>query len=201
MKIYSDYAGRRTRQVTFDLIALALIAAWIWLGWTLYNLVMQLADFGKSMEQAGAGFRGTMKDIGDNLGGVPLIGKGIRAPFDGASDAGKSLEDAGQSQQEAVHQLALGLGIGIAVIPILMILVLWLIPRIRFVRKASTAKKSVSTGASLDLLALRALATQKLSALKKIDSDPLAAWRRGDPGVTRELASLELKSSGVKLRA
>jgi len=200
MKIYSDYPAARTRQVITDLLALAAIGAWIWLGVTLYGLVMKLADFGIGMEDAGSGFSESMKEIGDNLGGVPLIGGGIRSPFDAASDAGSSLEQAGVSQQVAVNQLATGLGVGIAALPVLTILVLWLIPRIRFTRRAGNAKKTVAAGAGIELLALRALATQKLPALVAVDADPMGAWRRGDEAVMRSLARLELKSSGVRLR-
>jgi len=199
MKLYSDFGPRRTRQIIGDMVALAAIAAWVWLGITVYQLVENLAGFGVQMEQAGAGFKETMTEVGETLGGIPLIGGGIRAPFDGASGAGGALEAAGQSQQVAVNQLATGLGIGIAALPIIMILVLWLVPRIRFVRKAGRAKAIVKSGAGIDLLALRALATQKISALSAVDPDAMAAWRRGDETVMRALAQLELKSSGVRL--
>ncbi|MEP6479916.1 MAG: hypothetical protein ABJB03_11025 [Rhodoglobus sp.] len=200
MKLYSDFAARRTRQISTDILALVAIGAWVWLGITIYTLVENLAAFGVQMEQAGAGFKETMTEVGQTLGGVPVIGGGIRVPFDGASSAGQALEDAGQSQQDAVHTLALGLGIGIAVLPVIMILLLWLIPRIRFIRKAGRAKAIVNTGAGIDLLALRALATQKISALSKVDPDAMAAWRRGDEPVMKALAQLELRSSGVRLR-
>ncbi len=52
----------------------------------------------------------------------------------------------------------------------------------------------------LELLALRALATQKLAAITAVDADALAGWRRGDPDIVRRLAQLELRSSGVRLR-
>lgn len=200
MKLYSDFGPRRTRQILGDVLALAAIAAWVWLGVTVYQLVENLSAFGVQMEEAGAGFKETMTEVGDTLGGVPLIGPGIRTPFDGASGAGGALEAAGQSQQVAVNQLATGLGIGIAALPILMILVLWLVPRIRFVRKAGRATAIVKSGAGIDLLALRALATQKISALSAVDPDAMAAWRRGDDAVMRKLAQLELKSSGVRLQ-
>lgn len=200
MRIYSDFAPRRSRQIAADVIALALIAGWIWLGVTVYQLISQLAQFGRDMETAGAGFRETMTEVGENLGGIPLIGPGIRAPFDGASGAGGALETAGQGQQEAVNQLATTFGIGIAVLPIAMILALWLIPRIRFIRRAGRAQAIVKAGAGVDLLALRALATQKISALSEIDPDAMAAWRRGDDAVMRKLAALELKASGVRLQ-
>lgn len=200
MKLYSDFGPRRTRQIIGDVLALAAIAAWAWLGVTVYQLVENLSAFGVQMEEAGAGFKQTMTEVGDTLGGVPLIGGGIRAPFDGASGAGGALEAAGQSQQVAVNQLATGLGIGIAALPILTILVLWLVPRIRFARRAGRAKAIVKSGAGIDLLALRALATQKISALTTVDPDAMAGWRRGDETVMRALAQLELKSSGVRLR-
>jgi hypothetical protein len=199
MKLYSDYGAHRARQIIFDLFAAMNIALWVWLGWWLYSLVMKLQGFGIQMEKAGAGFRNTMTNIGDDLGGVWLIGEGIRAPFDAASGAGRELEQAGQSQQEAVHDLALGLGIGIAVLPVLTILIFWLVPRIRFAIKASKAKAMLAHENSRDLLALRALCSQKLSALAKIDDDPAGAWRREDPRVLGALASLELKSAGVRL--
>ncbi len=200
MKPYSDFAPRRTRQIIADLLALAAIAAWVWLGIVVYQLVENLSVFGRQMEDAGTGFKETMTEVGNTLGGVPLIGPGIRVPFDGASGAGAALESAGQSQQVAVSQLATGLGIGIAVLPILTILALWLVPRIRFARRAGRAQAIVNTGAGIDLLALRALASQKISALTKVDAEPMAAWRRGDESVMRQLAQLELRSSGVRLR-
>ena len=200
MKLYSDYAPRRTSQIIADAVAIAFIAAWVWLGVTVYQFIQALAVYGQQMEDAGAGFRETMTEVGETLGGIPLIGPGIRAPFDGASGAGGALEEAGQSQQEAITQLALTLGIGIAVLPILAILVLWLVPRLRFVRRAGRAKALVNAGVGIDLLALRALANQSIPALTSVDPDAMAAWRRGDDIVMRKLAALELKSSGVRLQ-
>lgn len=200
MKVYSDFAGRRTRQIVADVLALAAIALWVWFGYTVFTLVNALAAFGVQMEDAGAGFAQAMSDVGETLGGIPLIGPGIRVPFDGASAAGGTLEAAGQAQQDAVLQLALTLGIGTAALPVLMILLVWLVPRILFIRRAGRATAVVSADAGLDLLALRALTTQKLSAITTIDPDALGAWRRGEPEVVRRLAQLELRAAGVKLK-
>lgn len=200
MKIYSDFAGRRTRQIIADLGALVAVALWIWFGITVYTLVNSLGLFGIKMQEAGSGFEGAMTDIGDTLGGIPLIGPGIRVPFDGASVAGASLEAAGAAQQEAVAQLALTLGLGSALLPIVTILAIWLVPRILFVRRAGRAKQVATAPAGMDLLALRALTTQRLSAIAKIDSDALGAWRRGEPDVVRRLAQLELRASGVRVK-
>ena len=200
MKLYSDFGARRTRQIIGDILAIVAIGLWVWLGAIIFQLVENLADFGVQMEEAGAGFSQTMTEVGEALGGVPLIGGGIRTPFDGASQAGQALEAAGQSQQDAVLQLALGLGIGIPLLPIAMILVLWLVPRIRFVRRAGRARAVVTSGVGMELLALRALANQKLPAIAAVSPDALGGWRRGDEHVVRALAQLELRASGVRLR-
>lgn len=199
MKLYSDFAPRRTRQILFDLCSLAFVVGWVWLGSTIYALIDDLAQFGAQMEEAGAGFRKTMTEVGDNLGGVPLIGSGIRAPFTGASDAGSALETAGVSQQELTHQLALTVGIGVALLPILMIAAVWLATRGRFIRRAGRTKALVRAGVGIDLLALRALSHQKIATIASLDPDTVGAWRRGDEAVMRSLARLELESAGIRL--
>src|SRR5690349_1535982 len=83
VKLYSDFGPRRTRQILADLTALAFIVAWVCFGVIVASLISELAAFGEQMEEAGAGFRQTMTDVGGTLGDVPLIGAGIRAPFDG----------------------------------------------------------------------------------------------------------------------
>lgn len=199
MKLYSDFAPRRTRQILFDLFSLAFAVGWVWLGSTIYALIDDLAQFGVQMEEAGAGFRKTMTEVGDNLGGVPLIGSGIRTPFTGASEAGSALETAGVSQQELTHQLALTVGIGVALLPILMIASVWLATRGRFIRRAGRTKALVRAGVGIDLLALRALSHQKIATIASLDPDAAGAWRRGDGAVMRRLARLELESAGIRL--
>jgi hypothetical protein len=146
MKIYSDFAARRTRQIIADLAALVAIGLWIWVGYTVFTLVNGLAFWGLKMQEAGSGFEDAMTEVGNTLGGIPLIGSGIRIPFDGASAAGASLEAAGEAQQEAVFQLAVTLGIGIPLLPILTILAIWLIPRIMFIPRAPRPHEPEAVG-------------------------------------------------------
>src|SRR5664279_2146343 len=116
MQLYADHAPRRARQLAGDLIALVFIVAWIALGVWVYQLIAAFQQLGIQMKEAGAGFKSTMVELGDTLGSVPLIGSGIRVPFDGASDAGAALENAGQSQQDTVLATATAVGVVIAVV-------------------------------------------------------------------------------------
>lgn len=199
MKPYSDFSARRTRQIIADVCALLSIGVFIWLGVIVFQIIDGLSRLAIELQNAGAGFKETMTEVGETLGGIPIIGGGIRVPFDGASGAGGALENAGQSAQATVHQVATSAGLATALLPIAIVLVVWLIPRLRFARRAAAAEALVKAGAPLELLALRALSGRRVTHLLEIDRDAVGAWRRGDARVTRELAALELRAAGVRL--
>ncbi len=80
----------------------------------------------------------------------------------------------------------------------LFAVLIWLPGRIRFARRASAAPKFIDHAADLDLFALRAMANQPLHVLARLSDDPAAAWRRGDPDVIHRLATVELRSVGLR---
>jgi disulfide bond formation protein DsbB len=200
MTFYSDFARRRAWQIIADVLAVVLIVVFIGLGIAVHGLVLRLQDFGVQMQDAGASFESTMNEIGDRLGSVPLIGGGIRSPFDDASSAGTTLHDAGQAQQEAVQQLSMSAGLAVALVPIAVILFVWLIPRIRFFRRARWAKAALASPGGVDLLALRALSARALPEIARAHPDAAEGWRSGDPEVILVLADLELRARGVRRR-
>ncbi|MET0303425.1 MAG: hypothetical protein ABW040_05210 [Microbacteriaceae bacterium] len=198
MKLYSDFRARRTAQIAADVVAVVLIGLAIWLGVTVHALIVAIADLGRQIEDAGSGFRETMTDIGDRLGGIPLIGGGVRGPFDAASGAGGALEDAGRAQQDVVSTAATLLGVGVALAPIALILLIWLVPRLRFVRRATEAAAMAKLPQGSEILAMRALLAASARDLAAVDPHPLDRWREGDVRVTRALAQAELRGHGVK---
>jgi hypothetical protein len=198
MTLYSDFTAQRTRQIVSDIVAVLGIAAFVVLGVTVHGLVMTLQAAGARLSEAGTSFESTMSEISERLGGIPLIGGGIRAPFDEASGARSTLQSVGQAQQDAVAQLATGLGATLAVVPTVVILLLWLVPRIRFARRSTWARAASSSAAGLDLLACRALAARPLPQIVAAHPDAAGGWRRNDPSAVRALALLELRACGVR---
>lgn len=199
MSLYSDFAPRRTAQIIADAVAIVVTVLSILLGVAVYNAIAVLGGVWAQLEESGTGFEQTMGEIGETLGDVPLIGGGIRGPFDTASGAGGSLADAGRTGQAAVETLATLAGWGVALLPIAIVLLVWLWPRIRFARRSAETRALLRLPDGRALLALRALDDASASDLAAISDRPVRAWQAGDAGVVDRLAALEAREAGVRL--
>ena len=198
MTVYSDFSGRRTAQVIGDVVTALLVAISIVVGVLVHDAIVVLGDVGRSLEEAGNGFSGTMTDAGDVLGDVPLIGGGIRGPFDAAAGAGDTLAGAGAAQAAAVDTFATILGVVVAVLPILVILLIWAFTRLRFMIAATELRALSRLSDGTEVLALRALTTAPARELSRIATGPVAGWRERRPDVLAALAAVELRSGGLR---
>ena len=198
MKPYSDLPVRRTRQVLADLLVVAWVVLWVWVGRVVHDAVAVLAGPGRELAEAGSSFRGTMTSAGDSVDDLPLLDDRIAGPFRTAAEAGSGIENAGNSFADAVETAAVVLGVVTALVPIVLVVLWWLVVRVRFARRAGAAQRFVDGAPDLDLFALRAMANQPMERLARISSDPAGSWRRGDADVVRALAVLELRECGIK---
>ncbi|PUB20260.1 hypothetical protein C8K30_1163 [Promicromonospora sp. AC04] len=196
MRLYAAAPARCARQVLGDLMLLAWIAGWAWVGRQVHESTLELAGPGRATASAADDMAGRFHDVEGRIGGLPGVGDDLAAPFSGAAEAAESLAAAGRSQVETVEDVALLAGIAVFLIPVLLVAVLYVPLRIRFVRRAYAARHLA--GSDPALLALRALANQPLRALTRISDDPVGAWRDGDPAVVRRLADLELRDLGLR---
>lgn len=197
MKMYADSASRRTGQVTGDLLLLGWVFLWLTLSDVVRVATLALARPGRQIQEAGTGLAGRLRDAGEGVSGIPLVGDDIRSPFDGAGTAADQIAAAGAAQVEAVQALSLWLGLAVATIPILIAAAFYLPRRWRFIREATAGQRFLDSGHDLDLFALRSMAHQPLYRLARISPDPAGAWRAGDAEVVRALAVLELRDSGL----
>jgi hypothetical protein len=195
VKLYAETSGLRARQLLGDLAMVAWTAAWVWAGVTLYRLVEKLAVPGARLEQAGGGFAGDVAEIQQKVGRVPVVGGELQGPFGRLAGVGQTLADAGATQQQVVHQLALWLGVLVAAVPIVALLLAWLPRRVSWVREAGAASRLRLAGADLELFAFRAVANRSLRKLHRVTPDPAGALRAGD---YQALADLELRALGLR---
>lgn len=195
MRPYAEVPSVRARQVLTDSLVALWVFVWVRIGQRIFELVDRLQAPGRSLEGAGEALSERASDVGDDVGGLPVVGRALRAPFRAIGEGGEFLQDAGLAQQSAVHTLAIWLSVSIAAIPIALLLLRYLPRRISWMREAAAAARMRAAGSDLDLFALRALTNQPMAALAAVSGDPVAAYRRGE---YTELAALELRRVGLR---
>lgn len=200
MRLYAQTPARRNRQVLADLIAVALAAAAVRFALTVHEAIMRLAEPGRKVESSGDSLATELGNAGDAASNVPLVGDLLKKPLQSAADASTGFADAGQSLQHTVSQVATLTTLALIVLPVALVLLLWLPPRLRWIRRSNTVRRLLDAPGGADLLALRAL-TGPLGDLAALPAPPggLAdAWRRGDQQVIADLSEAALKRAGLR---
>lgn len=202
MRVYADRPLRFLLQAAADLLTAGWIAAWVWAGLALHDMLAELSAPGELIESAGDGVAANMADAADQVARVPVAGESLAAPFSSVGDAGASLSEAGQGFQETMATVALALSLMTAVVPVLFALVAWLPTRGLWIRRASAtaALRSMPGDRGTSLLALRALTSARPRRLVKAAPDPAGAWRSGDAAAIAALAEVELRRMGLRSR-
>jgi hypothetical protein len=198
VKIYAEKPGTALRQLIVDILVVIWVYLWVRAAMNVYETIEKLAIPGEKLEDAGNSLAQQLRDAGGKVKRVPIAGDDLAGPFNNAGDAAAGVAEAGKQQQEIVHNVALAMSFGLLVLTLSVVLFIWLPRRLRWIERASAAAKMRRSEPGLDLLALRALATQPLAKLAAIDPDIAAAWRRGDADAINRLAKLELGGAGLK---
>ena len=97
MKWYADSSGRRTLQIVADVSLLCFVAVCVWLGKAVHDGISTLRGPADGLTSAGDSFRDNMTSAATSVGGIPLIGDGLRSPFEALSGSGQRLADVGTS--------------------------------------------------------------------------------------------------------
>jgi hypothetical protein len=197
LKLYADLPNHRARQILGDVLLVLWIAVWIWLAGKVHDATERLAVPGHRIDQSAGDLAGQLRDAGNAVDDLPLVGGSVSRPFDGAGGAADKLAAAGRAQVDAVDSLAFWLALATALVPILLAVAFYVPPRVRFARRAGAGRRFLDSNSDLDLFALRALAHQPLHVLARISDDPAGAWRAQHPDVVRRLAALELADVGL----
>lgn len=199
MQLYSSRPVAAAWQAVGDAVAVVTVIAAVWLSQQVAGAIRSLGGFGRQLEDAGSGLSATFADAGTALEQVPLVGGGVAAPLRDASGSADDLAAAGAALTSGVEALAAAVGLALWLLPVLVVVLAWLVPRVRFVRRARASRRLAATRAGRDLLALRALVGQPTSRLLAAVDDPVAALRGGDEAAVAALAALELRGAGVRV--
>ncbi|HEX7188276.1 MAG TPA: hypothetical protein VF423_08635 [Actinomycetes bacterium] len=202
MKLYADRPLRLVNQLLGDVLVVVLVYLSVRLGRSANDRVSALAEPGLDAETAARDLDGTLRGAAGDVSDAPLVGGTLAKPFQAMASTSRELAESAQAYQDTVADVARLTGLLVAGVPILLLLVLWLPKRLAWVVEASAAHRLIRAGpASIELLAVRALARQPLRRLSRLGPDVVTGWRDGDPAATERLARLELDELGLSTPA
>lgn len=193
--LYAERADLRLRQIVTDALLMVWIVWWVRVGQWVGEQVQRLGTPPETLADAGRSIAGVGRDSREAADDIPLIGGALGDLLRPLEDGGRSLVSAGDSGEAAADDLALALGLFVAGIPILIAVVRYLVPRLQWMRQASSARELRDVEGGQALFALRALAHQPLSVLRSVAPDPVARYEAGDHTA---LAELELRRLGLR---
>jgi hypothetical protein len=195
---YATMPGRLLVQLVSDIVVALWTAVWVLVAMAVHAAVSTIAEVGRQVEGGANGIAHNLDSAGDSAHKIPLVGDAVSKPLRGASEAALDIASAGHNLDTTASWLAVVLALAVAAPPILAIAGPWLFLRVRFFRRKLTAITLAATPAGEQLLALRALANRPLVKLAAVSADPVGAWRREDVLAIRGLATLELRSAGIR---
>lgn len=181
-----------------DVAVASWVGVWVLVGLFVHGVVSALVAPTRSLADGAGRAADELERTGEGIRGIPLVGSDAASPLDDAARAVDDISASTSRVADLVEILAVVVGVLVPLAPVLLVVLVWLLVRLRFARRAGAARALLDAGADEQLFALRALANQPLPQLAAVSSDPVGDWRRGDPRVTGELARLELEQLGVR---
>ncbi|HSK97837.1 MAG TPA: hypothetical protein VK891_14540 [Euzebyales bacterium] len=195
MKVYAERPVRALGQFVADLLLVAWVGGWVWLGLQFHDRLDALRGPTRQVGEASSDLANSLSNTGEQLRGLQLVGELLAAPFDAIVGSARQLVDASENSDRAIAQLADLSMVVTAFFPIVFALTVWVVLRGRWMRRATAAARLRASGYGDGLLAAQALGTARLDQLAPLANpgNPL-----DDPISRRRLASYQLRRLGLR---
>lgn len=204
MHLYPELRAPRARALVGDLLAIALLVLFAWVGLKVHDAVDRLAVLGEGVQASGGAIEKGFDSAADAVDGTPVvgdeIGDGLRSAGEGS---GGEVVDLGEEGEEGAHDLANVLGFVTFALPALLVIVVWLPGRIGQIRRLRAASQVVGDRATPErrrLLAMRAAFSLPYGQLLAYTRDPLGDLEDGryDALVAAALEDAGLRAEPVR---
>ncbi len=203
LKFYSEIPTARFRELLADLSTWGWVALWTIIGVRIHDAISGFAEAGRILRGGGQNIQGAGAQLGDALGGLPLVGAGVDdLTTQTFATAGEPFIYVGGELESLLLFIARLLGVlvvAVFLIPWLVRYVPWRAQRLATVRAAHQAIRrapvDVSDAAMQRSLATRALNRLSYPELLEHTSDPFGDFAAGH---FERLARAELASVGLR---
>jgi hypothetical protein len=177
MRFYPEVPAQLTSTIARDVLALALLAAFAWLGVAVHDAVDGLAVLGRGVHETGSAVQGGFDGAADAVDDAPAVGDDLANSLRGAGEAsGGRVAELGQRGEDRVHRLADLLGFLTFALPAALTLIQHVPGRLRQIRRLTAADRVLRQPDSLErrrLLAMRAAFSLPYGELLEYTNDPL----------------------------
>lgn len=181
-RAYPGSPARRRTALTADVLCVAMLALFAWLGWRLYLRVDGVGSLAVGVQHAGQSVSDGFSGAADAVAGVPLVGDALAGALSSAGGAtGGNVVELALQGQHAIHVTALFAGWLAFLLPAAVLVLSYLPGRVRQVRTADLAT-AMLRGGDADrqrLLAMRAAFGLPLRQLQRFTDDPLGDLAAG----------------------
>ena len=203
MKYWSEDPSARARELVADVATWSWVSLWAVVAFRLYSTLAGFVEVGRAIGRGGANIQAAGGQVGDSLGGLPVVGEQLRGLTRSAfRTAGEPFLFVGHQFEQLLVMIAALLGVlvlGVTLIPWLSRYLPWRARRLSELRTAHRAirlaPRAVPDEAVERLLASRALHRLTYGALLKHTPDPIGDFATGryDRLVRAELESVGLR--------
>jgi len=147
MRLYPDLPRRRATTLAGDVLVLALLGLFAWLGLVVHDAVDELATLGRGVSNAGRSVQGGLDQVADAVGAAPIVGGQLGdALRDAGSSTGGEAVRLGREGEESAHDAANVLGWTTFGVPAILLLSRWLPARVAKVRALTAAHRVFAVG-------------------------------------------------------
>jgi hypothetical protein len=199
MRLYPDVPAKRRSTVLGDLLVLALVVLFAWVGLAVHDAVDRMAVLGTGVRNAGEAVQGGFQSAAEGVEEVPLVGDELAGGLRGAGEGtGGEVAEQGERGERAAHRLARVLGLVVFGLPAALVLGRWLPVRVAQVRQLTAAAAVLGGTAATErrrLVAMRAAFSLPYGQLLRYTRDPLGDLEaeRYDPLVSAALDDVGLR--------
>ena len=186
-KFYADAPVRRLVQILFDLLLLAIAALAWWLGSRMSDGVLKARDGARSLGSGAGGLSNNLTSTADTLRGLPFVGDKAAAPLQEAASSARDLSQSGNDLADGLQLTANLLLPAIGLAGTSIMLLLWLMTRGRFVRKASRVAQLSDFPEGQKILALEAKMSLPVKQWRGRSEEEIVGMLRHSVGLRRQI--------------
>ena len=199
MRLYPSLRGPRRRAVLVDAAVVLGLLLFAWLGFRVHDAVLELTSLSRGVTQAGTSTQETLRQAGDAVGGLPVVGSQLRDTLQGAGQqTGGTVAATGRESAERITSLGNLLGWLTFLVPAALLLARYGPDRYAQVRRLTDGERllrgSPLTAERRRLVAQRAAFHLPYGALLRHTRDPLGDLEGGRYDA---LVAAELEAAGL----